>query len=67
MKGESTWSNGPLVTKAKVLTKRAIEAVRRLRECGMEFFITSGRPPQGMRMLIEPLGLPLPQSWQDRA
>jgi len=54
--------DGTLVTKAKVLTERAIEAVRRLRESGIEFFITSGRPPQGMRMLIEPLGLTLPMA-----
>jgi Cof subfamily protein (haloacid dehalogenase superfamily) len=54
--------DGTLVTKAKVLTPRAIEAVRRMRECGMEFFVTSGRPPQGMRMLVEPLGLTAPMA-----
>jgi Cof subfamily protein (haloacid dehalogenase superfamily) len=54
--------DGTLVTKGKVLTERAIEAVRRLRERGIGFFITSGRPPQGMRMLIEPLGLTLPMA-----
>jgi Cof subfamily protein (haloacid dehalogenase superfamily) len=54
--------DGTLVTKSKVLTTRAIEAVRRLRECGMEFFVTSGRPPMGMRMLIEPLGLTMPMA-----
>jgi len=52
--------DGTLVTKAKVLTKRAIEAVRRLHDVGIAFFITSGRPPRGMRMLIEPLGLKAP-------
>src|SRR5262245_6151989 len=52
--------DGTLVTKAKVLTKRAIEAVRRLHDNGIAFFITSGRPPRGMRMLIEPLGLKAP-------
>lgn len=52
--------DGTLVTKEKVLTQRAIEAVRRLRENGVEFIITSGRPPRGMRMLVEPLGLTLP-------
>src|SRR5437867_3545092 len=54
--------DGTLVTKAKVLTKRAIEAVRRLHESGIAFFITSGRPPRGMRMLIEPLGLKVPMA-----
>jgi Cof subfamily protein (haloacid dehalogenase superfamily) len=52
--------DGTLVTKAKVLTKRAIEAVRRLHGSGIVFSITSGRPPRGMRMLIEPLELKMP-------
>src|SRR5215510_9088933 len=54
--------DGTLVTKDKILTKRAIEAVRRLHESGIAFFITSGRPPRGMRMLIEPLGLKVPMA-----
>ena len=54
--------DGTLVTKEKVLTGRAIEAVRRLRARGVAFAITSGRPPRGMRMLVEPLGLTLPMS-----
>src|SRR5215831_18189859 len=54
--------DGTLVTKEKVLTPRAIEAVRRLHEKGIAFFITSGRPPRGMRMLIEPLGLKAPMA-----
>jgi Cof subfamily protein (haloacid dehalogenase superfamily) len=52
--------DGTLVTKEKVLTQRAIEAVRQLRKEGVEFFITSGRPPRGMRMLVEPLALTCP-------
>ena len=52
--------DGTLVTKEKVLTARAIEAVRRLYERGIAFAITSGRPPRGMRMLVEPLRLTLP-------
>src|SRR5215471_1785609 len=54
--------DGTLVTKEKVLTKRAIEAVQRLHERGIAFFITSGRPPRGMRMLVEPLGLKMPMA-----
>src|SRR6516225_9213384 len=54
--------DGTLVTRSKVLTKRAIEAVRRLHENGIAFFITSGRPPRGMRMLVEPLGLKMPMA-----
>jgi Cof subfamily protein (haloacid dehalogenase superfamily) len=49
--------DGTLVTQDKVLTPRSIEAVRRLREVGIAFSITSGRPPLGMKMLIAPLGL----------
>lgn len=52
--------DGTLVTQDKVLTPRAIEAVKRLREADIAFSITSGRPPLGMRMLIEPLGLTEP-------
>ncbi len=49
--------DGTLVTKAKVLTPRAIEAVRRLQDAGIAFFVTSGRPPRGMGMLVDSLGL----------
>jgi Cof subfamily protein (haloacid dehalogenase superfamily) len=54
--------DGTLVTKDKVLTERAIGAVRQLRERGIIFTITSARPPYGMRMLIEPLGLTMPMA-----
>ena len=49
--------DGTLITKEKVLTARAIEAVKRLRERGVVFCITSGRPPRGLRMFVEPLEL----------
>jgi Cof subfamily protein (haloacid dehalogenase superfamily) len=52
--------DGTLVTQEKVLTKRAAEAVSRLHEAGVLFSITSGRPPRGMAMLIDPLKLTLP-------
>jgi Cof subfamily protein (haloacid dehalogenase superfamily) len=52
--------DGTLVTKDKVLTKRAIDAVLRLHDAGIQFSVTSGRPPKGMAMLIEPLKLVLP-------
>jgi Cof subfamily protein (haloacid dehalogenase superfamily) len=54
--------DGTLLTKDKVLTERAIRAVRELRERGIVFTITSGRPPRGMRMLVEPLGLTMPMA-----
>ena len=41
--------DGTLVTKNKVLTPRAIRAVKTLQELGVLFAITSGRPPRGMR------------------
>ena len=44
----------------KVLTDRSVEAVHRLREAGVLFAVTSGRPPRGMEMLIEPLDLSTP-------
>jgi hypothetical protein len=52
--------DGTLVTPDKVLTDRAIDAVRRLAEAGILFAVTSGRPPKGMSMLIEPLNLTTP-------
>ena len=54
--------DGTLVTKDKVLTERALQAVNRLRERGVVFTITSGRPPFGMRKLVEPLGLTMPMA-----
>ena len=49
--------DGTLVTKDKVLTEAAKAAVRELDQAGIAFAITSGRPPRGMSMLIEPLAL----------
>ena len=49
--------DGTLVTHDKILTQRAIQSVFKLREAGIQFVITSGRPPKGMAMLIEPLKL----------
>jgi HAD superfamily hydrolase (TIGR01484 family) len=54
--------DGTLVTQEKLLSERAIAAVGRLREQGIEFAVTSGRPPRGMSMLIEPLALTTPIS-----
>jgi Cof subfamily protein (haloacid dehalogenase superfamily) len=54
--------DGTLVTKEKLLTDRAVEAVRKLGEAEVLFAITSGRPPRGMQMLIEPLALTTPIS-----
>jgi Cof subfamily protein (haloacid dehalogenase superfamily) len=52
--------DGTLVTEEKVLTPRARQAVRALHAAGIAFAVTSGRPPRGMAMLIEPLALETP-------
>jgi len=52
--------DGTLVTQDKVLTDRAVEAVHKLHDAGVTFAITSGRPPRGMAMLVEPLDLRTP-------
>ena len=47
--------DGTLVTKEKILTDRAMKSVFKLYDAGIRFTVTSGRPPLGMAMLIEPL------------
>ena len=54
--------DGTLVTKDKVLTPRAREAVAALGKRGIAFAITSARPPRGMIMLAGPLGLTTPMA-----
>jgi hypothetical protein len=52
--------DGTLVTQDKVLTHDARQAARALNQAGVLLAITSGRPPRGMEMLIEPLKLTAP-------
>jgi Cof subfamily protein (haloacid dehalogenase superfamily) len=52
--------DGTLVTDEKILTKRAGDAVRALRDAGIRFAITSGRPPLGMAMLFDVLEIETP-------
>jgi Cof subfamily protein (haloacid dehalogenase superfamily) len=52
--------DGTLVTQDKALTPRAIRAVSLLREANVLFAITSGRPPKGLKMIIDPLNLSEP-------
>jgi hypothetical protein len=52
--------DGTLVTQEKVLTEQAKDAVRALHDAGIKLAITSGRPPRGMHMLVEPLSLQTP-------
>jgi Cof subfamily protein (haloacid dehalogenase superfamily) len=52
--------DGTLVTHEKLLTPRAIASVQALAGAGIAFAITSGRPPRGMQMFVEPLKLTTP-------
>ncbi len=52
--------DGTLVTAEKLLTTRAVAGVNGLQAAGIAFAITSGRPPRGMAMLIDPLSLRTP-------
>ena len=52
--------DGTLVTKEKILTERAVRAVRALRQRGIRFAVTSGRPPKGMEMVVAPLEISEP-------
>lgn len=52
--------DGTLVTREKVLTERAKKAVAALKDAGIAFAITSGRPPKGMEMVIKPLAIETP-------
>jgi hypothetical protein len=52
--------DGTLLTENKVLTTRAQASVQALRQAGIRFAITSGRPPLGMAMLFDALQLDTP-------
>ena len=52
--------DGTLVTDDKVLTVGAQAAAAKLRTAGIVFAIISSRPPRGMRMLLDPLGITTP-------
>jgi Cof subfamily protein (haloacid dehalogenase superfamily) len=49
--------DGTLVTQDKMLSDATKAAAAELRRTGITLAITSGRPPRGMSMLIEPLAL----------
>jgi Cof subfamily protein (haloacid dehalogenase superfamily) len=54
--------DGTLVTNDKVLTSGARTAVAALRARRIVFSVISSRPPRGLRMLLEPLGITTPVS-----
>jgi Cof subfamily protein (haloacid dehalogenase superfamily) len=47
--------DGTLVTPEKLLTPRSVEAVQRLKDAGILFGVTTGRPPVGTKMLVDSL------------
>jgi hydroxymethylpyrimidine pyrophosphatase-like HAD family hydrolase len=49
--------DGTLLTPDKILTARARRAVAAIVDAGIAFTVTSGRPPLGMRTLIDDLRL----------
>jgi Cof subfamily protein (haloacid dehalogenase superfamily) len=54
--------DGTLVTDDKRLTERTRAAAAELRASGIIFSIISARPPRGLRMLLDPLGITTPLS-----
>ncbi len=54
--------DGTLVRADKSLSAASVEAVQALHDAGVHFAVTSGRPPRGMEMLVEPLSLRTPIS-----
>ena len=52
--------DGTLVTRKKTLAASTVDAVARLRAAGVEFTITSGRPPRGMATVVGALKLTAP-------
>src|SRR5215467_15494414 len=47
--------DGTLVTHEKLLTPKSIQAVQQLKDAGILFGITTGRPPKGTKMLVDSL------------
>jgi Cof subfamily protein (haloacid dehalogenase superfamily) len=52
--------DGTLITHDKVLTESTVAAVQRLHDAAVGFTLTSSRPPPGLGMFVESLGLTLP-------
>jgi Cof subfamily protein (haloacid dehalogenase superfamily) len=52
--------DGTLVDSQKRITERAKAAIQKLSEAGIKFAVTSGRPPRGMKMIVEQVKLTTP-------
>src|ERR1700686_3132235 len=53
--------DGTLVDSQKRITARAKAAIQKLTEAGIKFAVTSGRPPRGMKMIVEQVELSAPR------
>jgi len=49
--------DGTLVRSDKTLAERTIVSVKKLRDAGIAFAVVSSRPPRGLKVLIEGLGI----------
>ena len=54
--------DGTLVDREKRLSPRAIAAAASLRRVGVKLALVSSRPPRGMAMFLEPLGIDTPRA-----
>ena len=52
--------DGTLVDSQKRITARAKSAIQKLSEAGIKFAVTSGRPPRGMKMIVDQINLSTP-------
>ena len=52
--------DGTLITSDKTLTDRTVDAVHRFGTAGIQFAMTSSRPPPGLAMYATPLGVTTP-------
>jgi Cof subfamily protein (haloacid dehalogenase superfamily) len=52
--------DGTLVDSQKRITARTKAAIEKLTEAGIKFAVTSGRPPRGMKMIVEAVKLSAP-------
>ena len=52
--------DGTLVDSQKRITTRAETAIQKLASAGIKFAVTSGRPPRGMKMIVQQVKLSTP-------
>src|SRR5215472_9711824 len=54
--------DGTLLDSKKRITARAKAAIEKVQEAGIKFAVTSGRPPRGMKMIVEQVKLSAPMA-----